>query len=288
VKPRSFDYMRAKTLPEVFAALEEHGENAVILAGGQSLMPVLNMRLSEAGMLIDINHLPGHGDIEEEQGRIRVGALARHEQVRRSPLIARHAPLLVQALAHVAHPAIRNRGTFGGSLCNADPASELPACALALDAIMEIESVAGKRQVRADDFFLGLYETSLKPGEVLCAVSFPVRARGEMHFFDEIARRRGDYALAGLAAVAHIEGGRLHSARFAFHSCGDRPLLAHALSELVEGSVSGTLDGDAVDKALVNDLDPPSDPVTSSETRAHLAGVLARRAIARFHAGANE
>lgn len=285
MKPRPFAYVRAGSLGDVFSAFEAHGDEALILAGGQNVIPALNMRLSEPAILVDINRVPGLDGIEMSDGVVRIGALCRHEAVRRSPVIGEHAPLLAQALAHVAHPAIRNRGTLGGSLCNADPAAELPACALALDATMVVESAAGVRRVAAGDFFTGFYETCLEPGDVLTAVEVPAIGQGEIHFFDEIARRRGDYALAGLAAVARRGGDRLASVRFAFHACGDRALLAPGLAALVEGA-AGPLDDADIDAALESDLDPTDDAVTSAETRLHLAGVLARRALARFRDGA--
>ena len=287
MKPRTFDYLRAKTLADVFAVFEAHGDEALILAGGQSVVPALNMRLSEPAILVDINRIPELDRIELQGGVVRIGALCRHETVRRSDVIAGHVPLLVQALAHVAHPAIRNRGTLGGSLCNADPAAELPACALALGATMVVESASGSRRIPASDFFIGFYETSLEPGEVLVAMEVPVAGNGEIHFFDEIARRQGDFALAGLAAVAKCDGGRLVSVRFAFHSCGDRSLLSPQLSAVVEGMLNGTVDGAAIDAALKGDLDPPDDAVTSSETRLHLAGVLVRRALAHINSEAD-
>lgn len=285
MKPRAFDYVRAESLADVFAAFATHGDDALILAGGQNVVPALNMRLSDPAILVDINRIPGLDRIEEVEGGIRIGAICRHESVRRSGLIARHAPLLTEALAHVAHPAIRNRGTFGGSLCNADPAAELPACALALGATMTVENASGKREVAARDFFVGFYETCLEPGDVLTAVTVPSIKDNEIQFFDEIARRRGDYALAGLAAVAIRNGDRLAAVRFGFHSCGDCVSAAPALSALVENSTTGSVDEAEIDAALARDLDPPSDAVTSSETRLHLAGVLARRALAHFHGG---
>jgi len=288
VKPRAFDYVRAGSLDDVFAAFEAHGDDALILAGGQNVVPALNMRLSEPAILVDINRIPGLDGIEKTGDVVRIGALCRHEVVRRSEVIGRQVPLLSQALAHVAHPAIRNRGTFGGSLCNADPAAELPACALALDATMIVENASGTRRVPASDFFTGFYETCLEPGDILTAVEVPAIGVGEIHFFDEIARRRGDYALAGLAAVARCERGRLASVRFAFHSCGDRALLAPTLSALVGEAARDSVDEAAIGAALESDLEPPEDAATSSETRLHLAGVLARRALAHFDGGAGE
>ncbi len=254
----------------------------MILAGGQSVIPALNMRLNEPAVLVDINKVPGLGVIEEKGGVLRIGALCRHEQVRKSVDVSAHAPLLTKALAHVAHPAIRNRGTFGGSLCNADAAAELPACVLALGATLNVESAEGSRAIAAEDFFFGFFETALEEGEVLASIDLPVLGATGRHFFDEAARRRGDYALAGLAAAARVEGGRMIAPRFAFISCGDRPLLAGALGELVATRYPDAPAEDEIAEALARDLEPPEDAVTSSAARMRIATVLAARAIREF------
>lgn len=285
MKPRAFDYVRAESLADVFKAFDVHGDDAMVLAGGQNIVPALNMRLSEPAILIDINRISGLDRIEASDGVLHIGALCRHEAVRTSSEVSAHAPLLAAALAHVAHPAIRNRGTLGGSLCNADPAAELPACMLALGATMHIEGPDGKRDVQAEEFFAGFFETCLEPGEVLTGVSVPTIREGEINFFDEIARRRGDYALAGLAAVGRMGDGKLSGAKLAFLSCGETPVLATTLcARLEEVAAADLTDADIAD-ALGADLDPPDDPVTSSATRLHLAGVLVRRALAAFAAG---
>ena len=170
------------------------------------------MRLLEPRLLIDINFLPGLGTIAEHAGGLRIGALARHAEVGRSPLVARLAPLIHQAIPHIAHPAIRNRGTFGGSLAHADPAAELPACAVALDATIQVVSVRGQRGIAARAFFKGLYETALAPDEIVTAVDIPKAEPGTRTVFLELARRRGDYAMVGLAATARAAGGALRSA----------------------------------------------------------------------------
>lgn len=283
MKPKPFDYVRAESLRHALEALRDKGEDAFVLAGGQSLVPAMNMRMAAPAVVIDINGVAGLDGIEAKGATLRLGAMCRHEAVRRSALVARHAPLLAEALAHVAHPAIRNRGTLGGSLCHADPAAELPACALALEATIHVASLQGERNVAATDFFQGIFETCLAPGEIVTAVSVPVRDAGAAQFFDEVTRRRGDYALAGLAAVARPGAGGLAGARFAFLGCGETQCLAPQLSALVAQTASPA--PEEIDAALAQDLSPPDDPVTSARTRLHLAGVLARRALAHFNAG---
>lgn len=282
MKPRSFEYISATSLSDVFSALGTHGGDAMILAGGQSVMPALNMRLNEPAVLVDINRVPGLAAIEENGGVLRIGALCRHEQVRTSPEVVEHAPLLAKALAHVAHPAIRNRGTFGGSICNADAAAELPACVLALGATLHVESAEGSRAIAAEDFFFDFFETALEEGEVLTSIDLPVLGATGRHFFDEVARRRGDYALAGLAATARVEGGRMIAPRFAFISCGDRPLLAGSLGELVAKRYPDAPAAEEIAEALAHDLEPPEDAVTSAAARMQIATVLAARAIREF------
>lgn len=277
--------MRARALDDVFAALAAEGEEAKILAGGQSLVPALNMRLLEPRLLIDINGVPGLGAIAEHDGGLRIGALARHAELGRSPLVARLAPLIRQAIPHIAHPAIRNRGTFGGSLAQADPAAELPACAVALDALIHVASVRGERRVAAHAFFKGLYETALAPGEIITAIDIPKPAPGTRTAFLELARRRGDYAMIGLAATARIEDGAMRAPRLVFFGVGVKPVEAMA--------AAGALDGGALRdriaaarEALGEDLDPPGDLQADSATKLHLARVLLARGVHALAAGA--
>jgi carbon-monoxide dehydrogenase medium subunit len=264
VKAPSFAYVKPNTLAEVFELLERHGEGARILAGGQSLIPSLNMRLSCPELLIDIGGLVELKGISIERGVLRIGALVTHAQLGASEVVRKHAPLLAEAVPHIAHPAIRNRGTIGGSLALADPAAEYPACVLALKAVMFVEGKAGQRQVEARHFFKGLFETDLRPGEVLVAVEIPAQLEGERSVFLELARRHGDYAIVGLAAFKGAE------TRFAFLNAGPTAVLAKntALKKsLAEAKV-----------ALKADLDPPADLYNSSATKLHLAGVLLERA----------
>jgi aerobic carbon-monoxide dehydrogenase medium subunit len=262
LKAPSFAYVRPGTLAEAFDLLERHGEGARILAGGQSLIPSLNMRLSSPELLVDINGLPGFSKIEVLSSGVRIGCLVTHAQIEKSPDVRKHAPLLAQAVPHIAHPAIRNRGTLGGSLALADPAAEFPACAVALDATFVVAGRKGERRVKAGAFFKGLFETDLRPGEILAAAEFPPADKA---VFVELARRHGDYAIVGLAAVRVGAQKRL-----AFLGAGAIPVLA------VNASRAGSL-GEAR-QALGEDLDPPADLYHTSGTKLHLARVLLERA----------
>lgn len=276
MKAAAFSYVRPDSLEQALEALAQYGPDARILAGGQSLMPMMALRVAQPVVLVDIGRIESLRGISESNGSIRVGALTRHVDLLSSPLIASRVPLLPRALAHVAHAAIRNRGTLGGSLALADPAAELPACALALDAEMVLAGASGERVVAAQDFFHGLYTTAIGDGEILVEIRFPEADPRERVFFDEVSRRRGDYAIAGLAATA-LPGARV---RFAYLGCGDRPLRApHAEQLAMTALFSGrTFDRSAWRDALHQDLDPPSDLQADADTREHLASVLAERA----------
>lgn len=217
-------------MEEAVAALGEHGADARVLAGGQSLMPMLNLRLLEPSVLIDINRIPGLDRIALHANHIEIGALARHAALLSSPDVARAAPLLALAVPHVAHLAVRNRGTHGGSCALADPAAEFPACALALDAGFVLRGPRGERRVAAQTFFLGLYDTALAPDELLVRVEYPRAADAWRYGFDEVSRRHGDFAIAGLAAAARVEDGALREARLAFFGIANRPVLVRATS----------------------------------------------------------
>jgi carbon-monoxide dehydrogenase medium subunit len=279
VKPAAFAYARARSLDHALELLASEPDSK-LLAGGQSLIATLNMRLSTPRLLIDINHLHDLRDIVQRDGVLEIGALVRQTQAEQAPDIARLAPLIALALPHIAHPAIRNRGTFGGSLAYADPAAELPACMVALDAEFEIASAKGSRAVKAEQFFTGLFETALQPQDVLRAIRVPV-ARAEDRFgFAELARRHGDYALTGLAAKARADGTQLRDVRLVYFSVGATPVRARRTEQALAA------DGiDAAIAALRNDLDPPSDVHASAAARKHFAGVLLKR-VARQLSGA--
>jgi aerobic carbon-monoxide dehydrogenase medium subunit len=257
LKAPSFAYAKPRTLAEAFELIERPG--AKMLAGGQSLIPSLNMRLSAPELLVDITGLAGLSNIEAKNGAVRIGALCTHAMVERSPEVHEHLPLLAEAMPHIAHPAIRNRGTLGGSLALADPAAELPACAVALDAVLIIASRKGERRVRAVEFFKGLFETDLKQGEILVGAEFP---KAEKSAFVELTRRHGDYAIVGLAAVTKQRERRISLFGFA-----DRPVLIRPRSlEEAKGSLPK----------------PAADLYHSSATKLHLAKVLLERAWNRL------
>jgi aerobic carbon-monoxide dehydrogenase medium subunit len=260
LKAPSFAYAKAKSLADAFDLIDRPG--AKILAGGQSLIPSLNMRLSSPELLVDITGLKDLKGIEPRPSGLRIGALVTHAQLQESERVAQHAPLLAQAVVHIAHPAIRNRGTLGGSLALADPAAEYPACALALNATIVLAHRRGERRVSAAHFFKGLFETDIRAGEILAAVEFP---KVERSVFLELARRQGDYAIVGLAGVADASGKRI-----AFLGAGATPVFATQASRAV--SLNAALE------VLGRDLNPPADLYHSSATKLHLAKVLLSRA----------
>ena len=271
MKPAPFAYAKARSLDHAIELLGS-SEEPRLLAGGQSLMATLNMRLSAPRVLIDLNGVSGLGGIAVKNGAIEIGALTRHAEAERSTDIAKHAPLIALALPHIGHPAIRNRGTIGGSIAFADPAAELPACLLALGGEVEIAGPKGKRTVKADEFFKGLFETALGPLDVLTAIRVPVAAAQNRVGFAEFARRHGDYAMVGLAAAARADGRGLADVRLAYFGVGATPQRAKRAEAALAG---GSLD-EAV-KALAGDLSPPDDVQATGAVKKHLAGVLLRR-----------
>jgi len=279
VKPAPFAYHRPTALDEALALLARYGPDGRILAGGQSLVPALNMRLATPAALIDINRLRELDGIDLEGDTLVIGALARHDAVEHSALVARHAPLIAQAMPHIGHRAIRARGTLGGSVALADPAAELPACLLALDAVIHVTGSGGAREIPAARFFRGIYTTDLREGEIVTAVAVPVTRPGWRSRFDELARRHGGFALVGLAAHCRVNDGIVGEARLAFCGVGSVPVrAARAEAALVGRSVEP--DGLAeVSRALEGDLDPPGDVHASPALRRHLAGVLLTRSL---------
>jgi carbon-monoxide dehydrogenase medium subunit len=279
MKAAAFAYARATSVDEALTLLAAHGDRAKVLSGGQSLMPAMNLRLISPELVIDIGGIAELRRITLEGKVLRVGALTRHVDLQRSPEIAAHAPLLAEAIGHVAHPAIRNRGTIGGSLAHADPAAELPACMLALGATMVVRGKRGERRIDAADFFEGIFQTALSAEELLVAIEVPIPQRDSLHFFHEFARRHGDYAIAGLAAQAVIAAGVFQDLRLAFFAVGDRPMLAGAARKLVNAAVTPGLLSE-VAASLDQELDPHDDQQASAAMRRHLAKVLLRRCVA--------
>lgn len=273
-------YLRASSLDELWRAL---GDGAQILAGGQTLLATLAFRLSEPGTLVDITRIPELRGISVTGGMLRVGALTRHAELGRDALVARHAPLLSQAVPHIAHPAIRNRGTIGGSLAYADPAAELPACAVALDATLVLAREGGERRVKATDFFTGLLTTALEPGEIIAAVEFPLAGPSQRAVILEVARRSGDYAMAGLAAVLEMGAdGRIAAPRLTFFGVGDGPVLAARANAALAGRALDPGAIAAAQAALDADLDPPADLHGPPAMKRHLCRVLLGRALQSF------
>jgi len=279
VKAPKFSYVRPDTVDQVLSLLGEHGEDARILAGGQSLMPTLNMRLSQPEILIDINRLDSLKGISIKDGIVRIGALARHAEVAESVVVAEHLPLIAEAMPHVAHVAVRNRGTFGGSVALADPAAEMPACALALGATFVLHGANGRREVAADDYFLGLYETARRPDELLVETLIPAQPAGSVSVFLELAQRHGDFAMAGIACVARIDGDKIVDARLVYFGSEDRPTLARKTMAAVTGAAWSQTTCNAASAALADDLDPMSNLQGSAAIKLHLQRVLTKRAL---------
>jgi CO/xanthine dehydrogenase FAD-binding subunit len=281
VKPAPFLYRRPGTVEEALALLAEHGYDAKLLAGGQSLIPTMNFRLAEPAVLIDLNGVDELTGIETRDGALWIGAMTRQRAAERSQAVGGGAPLLTEALPWIAHPAIRNRGTVGGNLAHADPASELPAVALALEARFLIRGRSGERWVRATDFFPGLFATALEPEEILMGVEFPAVPPNAGWAFEEISRRHGDYALVGVAAqVTVTSDGRCEGARVGLFSVADGPVLSPAAS-LLAGEMPTAERIAEAGAATARELDPPSDIHASSDYRRQLIRVLVERALTR-------
>lgn len=283
MKAPPFDYAKPSSKSEVFRLLQQHGDTARLIAGGQTLMATLNMRLSEPGLLVDLQQVPGLRGISVQAQCLRIGAMSTHSEIEDSPLVATHTPLLAAAAPHVAHRAIRNRGTLGGSLAFADPAAEWPACAVALDAMLLLESIRGQRRVAASDFFHDLYSTALAPDEIIVACEFPLAQPHTRCNFTELARRHGDYAIVGLAATALADQeGVLSQIRFVFLGTGNIPMRAREAEKILEAQIPDPAMVDAAVLALASELQPSADLYNDANTKLHLAGVLLRRSVAQL------
>lgn len=286
MKPPPFDYQAAQSVDQALDLLAQQGAGAKILAGGQSLIPVMNFRLARPAVLVDLNPVGELDFVRESNGDLIVGALTRQRALERSSTVARLQPLLAETLPWIAHPQIRNRGTVGGSLAHADPAAELPAVALVLKARLRLQSQDGNRELPAEDFYTGLFSTALEPHEILTEITFPALPPRTGCAFDEIARRHGDYAQAGAAAVVTLDGnGAIRRARLAFLSLGDGPVLASRIAAQLEGETcSEALFAEAaaqVADASYDEIDPTGDIHATAAYKRHLAGVLTRRVLTR-------
>ena len=279
MKPAPFAYQRAETLNDVFAAFAAYGDEVRLLAGGQSLMPIVNMRLATPEVLLDINGIRELDGILVKDNNLRIGALTRLQDLANSPEIAAYAPLLAMAATHIAHTAIRNRGTIGGSLCHADPAAELPACLIALDANINIASANETRQVAASEFITGVFDTCLAENEIVTSLDVPLPVPNQRVGFDELARRHGDYAMVGLAAKSVYTNAIFSKLNLVYFAVADRPVLAMNTMAAVSDNRDIIM---ALDQDLANAVD---DLHTSATTKRHLAGILLSRVLEQMGKG---
>jgi carbon-monoxide dehydrogenase medium subunit len=279
VKPAPFAYEAPSDVRDVVALLRNHGAKARLLAGGQSLMPVLNFRLGRPSLLIDLNRVAGLSFIEDRGGHLAIGAMTRESEIEDSPLIRRHAPLLFEATRHIGHRAIRNRGTIGGSLSHADPAAEYPAAALALDATMVVLGHRGERRIAAAAFFDGALTTTIAEDEMLVRIELPKAAAGGGAAFAEIARRAGDFALAGVGAVVTLAGEAVADVRLAACGAGPGPMRLRRAEQALRSAGLGEVGVRTAARAAMAEVEPATDIHASADYRRRLVGVMTARAI---------
>jgi aerobic carbon-monoxide dehydrogenase medium subunit len=281
MKPAPFEYHAPDSIEQALELMSEHGDEAKILAGGQSLVPAMNFRVVQPAVLVDINRLPELGYIREEDGVLRIGAMTRERQLEFDPLVEKRTPLLAEALPFIAHPQIRNRGTIGGSLVNADPAAELPVLMLALDARLKARKVSGERWIEARDFFVGMFTTALETDEVLVEIEVPAMPGRTGWSFMEVAPRAGDYALMGVAALLTLdENGKCSRAKLVYLNAGDGPVDAvNATKALLDENVNEDLIVSAAALASESEITPYGNVHTSPDFQVHLANVLTKKAL---------
>lgn len=279
MKPAAFDYVRAESVAHAAEALAGAGEDGKVIAGGQSLMPMMNFRLVKPSVLVDINAIADLDRVELDGSRLRIGALVRHFMTARDPIIAQHAPIVTEAMKHVAHLTVRNRGTFCGSVCHADPAAEMPMMTVLLDGRIQAVSTRGTRTIPIDEFFTGSLVTSLEPDEVVAAIDIETTSRAVGYGFQEFARRHGDYALAAVAVLMKREAGKARDVRIAVMGVGEMPSRVPDAEEAVEGQEPSRQVVARAVESLRAALSPNSDLNASADYRRHLAGALAARAI---------
>jgi carbon-monoxide dehydrogenase medium subunit len=281
MKPAPFKYVAARTLDQALALKAEYGDEGRFLAGGQSLVPTLNFRLTQPTVLIDINPLTQCAGMQSAATQsLWIGALTRYRQIERDPATARDLPLVHEALPHIAHPQIRNRGTIGGNLSHADPASEMPAIVLTLDGKLRAQSQSGERWIAASDFFVGALTTALRSDEMLMEVELPIAKARSGTCFLEVARRRGDFALVGVACTVQLDDdGRCTQARIGLCNAGDKPILAKAAAESLVGRPINAAEIDQAAELVQQDIDPGGSIHASKDFQRHLAGVLTKRGL---------
>lgn len=288
MKPAAFDYVRPDSIDEVVSLLAEHGGEAKIIAGGQSLMPLLNFRMLRPALLIDINRIPDLGSVAEEAGRLRVGARTRHHTLEMSPVVARHFPVLSEAMSHVAHLAIRNRGTIGGSLSHADPAAELPMMAMLLDAEIEVRAKRENRRIAAADFFVAPLTSALEEDELVTEIVFPKLPTRTGWGFEEFAQRSGDFAIAAVAALVSLRDGKIEDVRIAAMGVDETPLRFRDVETGLAGQTP-TVDlmrsAAASMRAIVQ---PNTDLKASADYRRHLVEAIAERVLVKAWRRAEE
>lgn len=283
MKPAPFEYFVPDSLEQALELLREHGDEAKILAGGQSLVPAMNFRIHQPEVLIDLNRVPEMSYIREDENVIRVGAMTRERHLEFDDLIARRTPLLHETVPFIAHPQIRNRGTLGGSLVNADPAAELPVLMLALNARLKARNTAGERWIEAQDFFVGMFTTALEADEILVEIDLPVMPPHTGWSFMEVAPRAGDYALMGIAALVTLdEGGKCRDAKLVYLNAGDGPVVAGDSANSLKGErITERLIESAAQFASESEITPFGNVHASPEFQRHLATVLTKKALKR-------
>ena len=281
MKPAPFKYYAPHSIPEVLELLNEHGYDAKILAGGQSLVPMMNFRLVQPAVLVDINNIPELSYIETHGKGVRLGAMVRHSQAEKNSLVKEHAPLIHETMPQIATVQIRNRGTIGGSLAHADPSAELVVVSTALEAQFKIQNQKGERLVPASEYFVGLLMTSMEPEDLLVEVQIPPLPARSGWSLKEVARRPHDFALMGVAAILVLDKKeRCTEARMVYLSAGDGPISApDAANMLIGNEITTELIAAAAEKAAADEIDPGSDIHATAEFRRHLANVLTRRAL---------
>lgn len=286
MKPAAFEYLRPSTLEEALTALASHGDDARILAGGQSLVPMMNARLARPGVLVDINRLPDLDSIRVDGDDLVIGALVRHSALKASPLVAQHCPLMAQAYPHVAHVPIRNRGTLAGNISHADPASEMPAVLLASDAIIVASSAQATRNIAAADFFVGTMRTALASDEMVIEIRIPRSPADRGHAFDEVSQRQGDFALAAVAVALDLGKGHCTRARLALAGVGDCASRLTDIEELLTGgAIDGAAIGDAAERAA-QAVTPNESFHADADYKRDLVRTLVKRTLVRALEGA--
>jgi len=286
MKPAPFEYFAPTTVDEALACLTEYGYDAKVLAGGQSLVPMMNFRLAQPSVIVDINKIHELFYIREnEEGGLRIGAMARHNQVETNPLVADRAALIADAMPHIATVQVRSRGTFGGSIAHADPSAELAAVSVALEGSFLLRNQKGERWVPTNEFFVGLFTSVLEPDELLIEAKFPALPERTGCALVEVARRSHDFAIVGVAGVVTLDkNDRCQRARLVFFSVGDGPVVAHQAEEMLKGKeLTPESIRAAAETAAKRDIDPGSDIHASAEYRRHLAGVLSFRALEKAY-----